>query len=181
MRGGWRLGAALAACLLIPSSGLASGQAASEAPVDGPAVLAPGPPASDGVAIVLDGPAYVERAPLTATVVNGLQQTIYAQDEKTDCSILVLEQSDGTTWQPISGCGLRRLAMVVPLAPGGSQSVAIDPLSFHLGVPPGRTRAAFGAGTYRLRLSYALDPATGPGSPEPETAYSDVFSIVPPS
>lgn len=133
----------------------------------------PTTPSPGQIAIVLAKSAYASAEPISATVADGLDRTIYAQDQKTDCEIAFLEQWNGTSWQPIKGCGLRRLAQVVPIAPSASESVEIDPSSAHLaGAQP-----RIDPGVYRLRFPYSLDPNTDPGSPEPENVHSVLFSI----
>ena len=140
----------------------------------------PGAPttATQGViAIVLGAPAFAGGQPIAATIVNGLDHAVYTQDQKTDCSIAYLERWDGASWQPIAGCGLRRLARVYTIAPGASEVVAIDPASAHLAGAASAGQPAIGPGAHRLRFTYSLDPNTVPGTAETEETPSVQFSI----
>ena len=131
----------------------------------------------NGVSITLRARAYAPGTPISATVVNHLAHTIYALDEKSDCSIAILERRNGKSWQPIRGCALRRLPRVVAIASGHNHPVMIDPHSYNFGVIPGTARPAFGAGTYRIMVTYRFTPDLT--AVDLYRAYSKTFSIRP--
>ncbi len=127
------------------------------------------------VAVALAQKQYVEGDAVSATVRNGLEVALYTEDSKSDCSIVMVERQQGTSWQPVPGCSVERIPAVITIQPGAERSVRIDPLSFHLGVPSGSDRPALGAGTYRLRFSYRLQRE--PLGSEPETVLSETFNV----
>jgi len=129
------------------------------------------------VTIALSALSYAEGQMIEATLANGLEQTIYTEDSKSDCSIVSLEQWNGQVWQPLLGCALGRAPLVVAIGPGLGRRVTINPLSTHLGVSPGSTEPAFGAGMYRVKFTYRLDP--GPEGEAPYEVYSEAFDIRP--
>jgi hypothetical protein len=120
-------------------------------------------------------PTFAEGAVVTVRIANGLESAVYTEDEKTDCSIVFLERKDGEDWTRIAGCGLERLPGVVALGPRRVRTARIDPASFHLGVPEGGPRPAFGAGVYRIRFNFRRAPQ--PLAIEPESVFSDTFRI----
>lgn len=157
---------------------------------DAPGVT-PGPPASAGapvepeagqlvpgqVTVVPSAASYAVGEAITAAIFNGLEQTIYAGDVKSDCSIAILEQETGTGWQPMLACGVARPSLAVAIEPGQGQVVIIDPLSFNFQAISGSTEPGFGAGTYRIKFSYRFVPK--PDLPEPDAAFSEAFQVQP--
>jgi len=131
----------------------------------------------DQVTVTLSKLSYAAGQAIEATIANGLKQAIYTEDSKSDCSIAILEQWDGQTWQPLLGCAVARAPLVVAIGSGQGQTVRIDPFSVHFGVSPGAAAPAFGAGTYRIKFAYRLEP--GPEGETPYEAYSKEFSINP--
>lgn len=131
-------------------------------------------PSAD-VQVTLDLPALATGQSIGATVLNGGDAAIYAFDEQTDCSILTVLRWDGAAWQPVRGCGLRRLPRAVPVAAGESVDVTINAYSAFLGGSQQAGVPAFPVGWYCLELDYDLGPpeAGGPAS----VAYSDPFYI----
>ncbi|MDI6772680.1 MAG: hypothetical protein QME77_08845 [bacterium] len=112
-------------------------------------------------------------------VVNGLRQTIYTEDMKSDCSIVLLERYSGGAWQPLPGCALGRAPRVVAIAPGQVRPVEINPRSIHFlsGAPKEPGRSPIGAGTYRIRFGYRL--ARGPEGEETHVVHSELFRVAP--
>jgi hypothetical protein len=135
-----------------------------------PATTVPGQ-----VSVLMAPSAYAEGNVIQVTVTNGLGSTIYANDEKTDCSIVTLEQWTGDAWEPIMGCGLRRSPATIPIGSGRGRDIQIDPASSNFGRAPGEL--GFGAGTYRITFTYRLDPARG--AAEPYSVSSASFNILP--
>ena len=150
----------------------------SPAPVGGAADL--GTPMnvhSGEVSVVPSAPAFAQGDVIRAVIANGLERTLYTEDEKTDCSIVFLERSDADAWRTVPGCALRRVSMVVAIGPGRGRVVAINPFSIHLrmGLPP-TGKPAPGAGRYRMRFVYRL--GLTPGARQ-FAAFSRPFSIHP--
>lgn len=137
-----------------------------------PAVTVPGQ-----VSVLLGAAAYTEGDVLLVTVMNGLDDTIYADDEKTDCSIVVLERRTGSRWDPLLACGLGRTPVALPIGPGRARTTEINPRSTHFGIAPGSAPLGFGAGTYRVTFTYRFDPARG--AHEPYSVSSAPFEIRP--
>ncbi len=161
-----------------------------EADPNAPGVT-PGPPVSAGapvepetgqlvpgqVTVALSAASYAVGETITAAIFNGLEQTIYAGDVKSDCSIAILEQETGTGWQPLIACGVARPSLAVAIQPGQGQVVTIDPLSFNFQAISGGAGPGFGAGNYRIKFSYRFVP--GPDLPEPDAVFSEVFQVQP--
>jgi hypothetical protein len=110
---------------------------------------------------------------IVVRVVNRGDQSIYSEDQKTDCSIVVLERLTGERWGAVTSCGAERAPRVVELRPGATHTVRIDPTStnFQGGVGSPTVRA----GTYRILFTYRL--AAGPEGVEPERVTSPAFMI----
>lgn len=117
--------------------------------------------------------------PIRAAVRNGLAQTIYTEDGKSDCSIVVLERRSGPSWIPIPGCALGRAPRRVALASGETRVVVLDPASLHFraGATSSPVPPAIGPGVYRIRFGYRLTP--GPEGEETRRVYSETFEIAP--
>jgi hypothetical protein len=92
--------------------------------------------------------------PVAATVGNGLDKAIYTEDQKTACSIAILERWAGNSWEPIVGCGYERAPSIVRVAPGEVVKVEIDPRSTHFG---GTGDPAFGEGKYRFVFAWRAE------------------------
>ncbi len=128
------------------------------------------------VSVLLAAPSPREGEKIRATVANGRTQTIYSEDSKTDCSIVILERLAGKTWEPVLGCAVGRAPIVVAIGPSRGRVVTIDPFSFHLRLgTPDTSKPVLRAGTYRIRYAYRLGP--GPEFEEPYTAFSPTFQI----
>lgn len=137
-----------------------------------PVIIEPGE-----VTITLSEPMYTKGQLIEATIFNGLVQTIYTEDSKSDCSIAILENWGGSNWQPLPGCNLRRTPLIVAIDPGQERVIMINPFSDHFGVDPLSTDPAFSAGTYRIKLPYRMN--TGPEGETPYEANSMAFDIHP--
>lgn len=130
---------------------------------------------SGEIQITLDQTNLQTGQDIGATVLNGGDTAIYAYDEQTDCSVLTVLRWDGTAWQPMPGCGLRRLPRAVSLAAGEGVDVAIDAYSPFLGGSRAAGVPAFGEGWYCLELDYRLGvPGDGTSI---SVAYSEPFYI----
>lgn len=149
-----------------------------------PAVNDPEPPGDLGtigevtrgkITVTVTPSVITERAAISVRAANGLDSTVYTEDSKTDCSIVILERRNGEEWTRIAGCAVERLPAVLAIGPGRVRTARIDPMSFHLGVPEGSSTPAFGVGAYRIRFTFRRGPA--PQGVEPESVLSDTFRI----
>src|SRR6266516_2672602 len=88
------------------------------------------PPVLNGaVTVSLSASAYALRTVISANVVNGTDHTVYSQDAKTDCSILLLERLDSGNWQGIPACAQMRPPATVAIGPSRARTVRINPAS----------------------------------------------------
>lgn len=118
---------------------------------------------------------YLAGHPIMIQVINGLDQTIYAHDLKTDCTTVILQSQEGSEWQDIQGCGMEILPASVAIEPNIGLEVTLNPFSTNFGLELGATEPAFDAGAYRIKYSYAFAP--GPDVAEQQVAYSEPFTI----
>ncbi len=123
------------------------------------------------VTITLSAPSYAGGQVISAVIANGLDRTVYAENSKSDCSIAVIEQREGVTWQPIVACGLRLPPVTVAIGPSRGRTVTIDPSSSNFAPPLGQLEA----GTYRLTFTYRASEK--PQGEEPLAARSPAFQI----
>lgn len=114
---------------------------------------------------------------ITATIANGLDETIYTTDTKSDCSIAILEVLEGDDWVTLIGCGMERSPIVWAIGSGRSRTVILNPFSTHFGSALGDSQPAIGEGTYRIVYTYRLEP--GREGEESLSAISDIFEILP--
>lgn len=128
------------------------------------------------VTVALDQDTYVVDKRITVIIANGLSQPIYTADMKSDCSIVILEGWDGSAWQPLPACGMKRVPLTITIPPGEGQMVVLDPLSSHFLLGGDGSEPAVGVGTYRISFTYRLEE--GPEGEEPLEALSDSFEIV---
>ena len=129
--------------------------------------------ARDGkVTVTVSSRSYKLGVPIGAVVTNGLHRTIYTQDAKSDCSILLLQRLVGASWADVSGCALGRPPAVVAIGASHARAVAINPgsINFANGMPT----AALPPGTYRLQLTYGFSSQEGE---EPMAAASPPFAL----
>jgi hypothetical protein len=170
-------GGICASLLLLSACGLSSG-ASSSARLTGGAQGSPSPSASaaaspaiqqGAVAVVLDKTRYASGDTVNATILNGLDHTIFAADHQTDCTVLVVEQQTGAGWQRVGRCLLASPTRLVPFA---ASSQTATPLA---NGPAGNGGASWGAGTYRVSLTYLNSDTdiTAAGS----TVYSATFTL----
>jgi hypothetical protein len=170
------------ACLPSSSS---SGPAGSPVQVSPQTEMSPGGPSGSPnggepvdtvpgvVTVTLVSPTFLEGEVIRGTVANGLDKTIYTQDSKSNCSIVLLEQWNGTSWVPVHGCKLGRAPAVVPIHTGRGLQISLDPNSTHLTSEPGVSVVQ--PGRYRLIFSFGL-MAAGQFE-ETMTVHSDPFSV----
>jgi DNA-binding NarL/FixJ family response regulator len=164
--------------LLLTGLGLTALACGASAPRDEAIMTAPPPtPAAGRVEVRAGATAFPAGAVVAFSVANGLASSVYTEDEKSGCAIVVIERERDDGWEPILGCNLERLAALVEIPPGKVHTGTIDPRSTHFDVATSGSRAVFGPGNYRLRFGYR--PERGPEGEEPSVVYSPTFRIGP--
>ena len=130
---------------------------------------------SGEVTVTVDPQEYEKGQVIIATITNGLEQTIYAEDMKTGCTLVVLELQNGDDWESLRTCAMELLPFVFAIDPGMGRTVIIDPRSDMFGLAPGEL--GFGPGNYRINFFYRFDPAKE--GDEPYSSVSSEFLVVP--
>jgi hypothetical protein len=144
-------------------------------PAPTPPPLAIGTPGSTRpgeVAVTPAKAAFPVGDPVATTVGNGLDRAIYTEDQKTACSIVLLERWTDGSWEPVLGCGYEKATAVVRIGPGEVVEVEIDPLSTHF---EGTASPAFHEGTYRFLFAWRTDP--GPEGHASSSVTSREFRV----
>jgi hypothetical protein len=103
------------------------------------------------VVITTDHSVYAPDGTVQVSVSNHLSGSIFAQDTQASCSILGLQERQGSEWRAasVARCPLGRLAKTIEIAPGATYTAAIT-----TGYS-GLSSAVFPTGIYRLVLSYS--------------------------
>lgn len=111
---------------------------------------------------------------IEATVANGLDHTIFTNDAKSACTILVLQRSTGASasthagWVDVRGCTVRRRPITFAIGAGRSRHVTVDPASALFGVEVTR-------GTYRLAVAYRT--VSAPDAADTDRVASEPFVL----
>lgn len=117
-----------------------------------------------------DASRYRLGAVVEATVANASAASVFTQDQKSDCTIVMLEGGTGTGWEAFSTCGSERVSQTVQLAAGEQRRVRIDVGSENFRPQP------VVPGVYRVVFTFRW--AVVPEGAEPEVAVSEPFEIV---
>jgi hypothetical protein len=128
------------------------------------------------VVVTLDRGTYRVGEVVTVTVMNGLDQPVYADDMKSACSIVILQQRQGQDWVSVTGCGMERAPFARGIGPGMGREILLDPNDPIFATATGHG-PAFGAGTYRVAFKYRLDPTRD--IPDSLVRYSQTFTVAP--
>jgi hypothetical protein len=118
---------------------------------------------------MVEAEVYRSGTAVVLTVVNGGPRTVFTEDQKTDCSIVMLERWDGRGWVALSNCGAERAPRVVPIEPAERSRVVIDTGSPNFAEDPA------GSGSYRAVVGFRYERV--PEGSEPEQAVSSTFAI----
>ena len=152
-------------CLIVALCSLLSACGASSA---SSSVSSTGTAFAGTIAVTLDKTQYASGDTISATILNGLDHTIYAADHETDCTTLVVEHQTNSGWERVGRCLLASVTRLVPFAAGSQTLVPLD------NGPAGNGGASWGTGTYRVSLTYLnsdSDAAAG------TTVYSATFTL----
>jgi hypothetical protein len=158
-----------------PSSGSGSG------PVSGagglPGGLGDPVQARNGViAIAISSQTFPRDGRITAVITNGLDRTVYTEDSKSDCSILLLQRLEGGSWIDVPACAERRPPLVVAVGASHARTISINPRSVNFAAVSGSSEPALEPGIYRLKLSYSFTRQEGE---EQMAVYSQRFRVSP--
>lgn len=121
------------------------------------------------VAVVLDKPHYTASDTINATILNGLDHTIWAADHQTDCTILSVEQQTNSGWDRVGRCMLASVTRFVPISASSRMAVTIA-----MG-QAGNGGVAWSAGTFRVVLTYLNSDTDADGAGT--TVLSETFTI----
>jgi hypothetical protein len=114
--------------------------------------------------VTVDASQYGRGDVVTATVANNGQRAIFADDMKTDCSIVVLQRQDGENWIGFATCGMERAPQTVAVLPGEHRRVAL------------RLAAdVTGSGSFRVIFRFRLNRQ--PEGSEAELVTSPMFMV----
>lgn len=113
---------------------------------------------------------YRAGQPITIAVANGLDQPIFSNDFRTDCSIVLLQRRR-ETWADIAGCAQGRPPATFGIGPSHMRTVIINPNSINFDI----STELLSAGTYRAAYRYRFDPTSS--AEDSEVTYSQPFTI----
>ncbi|WP_203911323.1 hypothetical protein [Rhizocola hellebori] len=141
----------------------------SPAPTDSGSAAAPSGVASTVVSVKVNASQYGIGAVIGVTVVNAGSQPVFTEDQKADCTVVILYRRSGSGWTAVSPCGSERAARTVSLGSGEALEASIDTMSTNFAeqpVEPGEYRVTFG---FRWQA--------GPEAGEAARVESSVFTI----
>jgi hypothetical protein len=124
-------------------------------------------PTSGGLvaaSVTVDASHYGRGSVVTVTVANNGQRAIFADDMKTDCSIVMLQRQDGQNWTGFATCGMERAPQTMTVLPGERRRIALR-----------LAEDVTGSGSFRVVFSFRLDRQ--PEGNEPELVTSPTFTI----
>lgn len=81
---------------------------------------------------------------VTVYINNGLSQSIFVADHQTACSLVTIELQSASGWRPLAPCRMMTPTRAIEIASGATKTQLIPSANL---LP---------AGTYRIRLAYAL-------------------------
>ncbi|WP_204009224.1 hypothetical protein [Virgisporangium aurantiacum] len=130
----------------------------------------PDPSSGGSVSVSVDAGHYpAGRAVIVVSVRNGGPVPVFTDDQKSDCTVALLERRIGQGWVGLRACGAERAPAVVHLEPGAVHVARID-----LGSENFRPQPVT-PGTYRGVVGYR--PAAEPSGEEPQLAVSATFVV----
>jgi hypothetical protein len=133
----------------------------------GPTAPDSGP--SSVISVKADAASYRAGATIAAAVVNGGSRPVYTEDQKADCTVVILQRRIGSGWTTLSACGSERASRTVSVAPGEILRASIDTAGVNFADQP------VVRGEYRLVFSFRW--AQQPEAGEDGRAESATFVI----
>lgn len=104
---------------------------------------------------------------IVVTITNGLDTPITSQDQRTYCSIIIVEQQHAAGWQPVTNCTANAPSQEVTINPDSVATVTLSPNQLSDGI--------ITSGTYRATLLYTTGPSFRPA--QTSTASSAQFLV----
>ncbi|MGH2478982.1 MAG: hypothetical protein ACRDHW_04935 [Ktedonobacteraceae bacterium] len=98
---------------------------------------------SGGVSVHLSASGYHAHDTIVVTITNGTSQTISFADHQSNCTIVLLQRQNATTWEPVSLCKLMILTRILSMDAGKSQTVSLH-----------APASGWQTGMYRVSFSY---------------------------
>jgi len=109
------------------------------------------------VRVTVSAERYAPGAVISAVVANGLDRTIFTNDSKSDCSIVMLQRLRATTWEDVPGCAQQRPPATVAIGPAHARTVSMHPTSSNFRISLG-SEPTLSAGMYRAKYTYRFTP-----------------------
>lgn len=151
------------------STNTAAQPATATAPVTPAATATPRttPGASSaGVSVRSSASTYHPNETIVITITNATAQPISFADHQTNCSIVLLQHRDGTSWKSIALCKLMTLTRFLSLAAGHSSTISL------------KASATWQKGDYRAAFTYSMGSLETAGTRRPATiSYSPIFQV----
>lgn len=172
------LAMALESCGSSTTTAWAGPQRSKVSTSTGTATATMTPPAHRSGAVTLSvGQAHFASSATIVIVVHNAGSTdIYAREQSTSCSMILLQRLVNGVWQPVSPCldGFPH-STISTVAPGSAVSVELAPQSASSVEGEGGSGTAWPSGTYRAALSYTASQSANFG--QGTLVYSDTFSV----
>ena len=119
------------------------------------------------ISVITDKESYRVQEEIVVTIENGLDTPITSQDQRTYCSIIILEQQLAAGWQPVNNCTANAPGQEVTIHPDSVATVTLIPNQLSDGI--------ITSGTYRATLLYTTGPSFRPA--QTSTASSAEFLV----
>jgi hypothetical protein len=160
------VGAIAAMIVVLQGCGLSDG---SPVPVDSGSTSGPSGAATTSVSVKVDASQYRTGAVIGVTVVNLSSQAVFTEDQKADCTVVILSRRSGSGWTSISPCGSERAARTVSIGPGEAHQASIDLASANFAEQP--------AGSGEFRVAFSFRRQATPEAGEDGRVESATFAI----
>lgn len=147
----------------VTAAGAGTGDSSNTTPQPSPtsSTTPPGVTITHGAVTVTTSKTQFARGDtIRVYISNGLSQSIFVADHQTACSLVTIELQSASGWRPLAPCRLMTPTRAVEIASGATNTQLI-PTS---GIVP--------AGTYRVRLGYAIQTFGNP-----TVVYSGLFTV----
>jgi len=115
------------------------------------------------VTVTLGKTRYTAGEAITVYINNGQTRSIFVANHQTSCSLVTLQLQSGSAWQDVAPCLVKTPTGLIEIKPGTTNTQQV--------LAPGRP-AGWPAGTYRVRLAYALQRTASP-----TVIYSGTFTV----
>lgn len=121
---------------------------------------------STGVSVRSSASTYHPNETIVITITNATTQPISFADHQTNCSIVLLQHRDGTSWKSVALCKLMTLTRFLSLAAGHSSTISL------------KASDTWQKGDYRAAFTYSMGSLETAGTRRPATiSYSPIFQV----